>query len=276
MLTNKTGSNSGTTPKDIPSSSLAFRMTTGGAGDTSSQEMRELHLHIPLDEVVVSQTEAASPPAFHQLPQALRLPPHISPLTRPGLSPHHHIKLPPAKPSRPYRPPPPLLRLGRPAPPVPAPPSSSTMSSSTDLRDSVFCSDSGSDSSEGGEGQEENKEEKEEDKEKEEERKEEVTSGSSGHGARCKMYREKSKLKRKAGEEELRGETERNEKLRKIYSRQKYTIAKLKDYYLQKLRKREFKCARQRTQPLVTIKTEIDLEQDLHIKLETKEEIEEK
>ena len=150
MLTNKTGSNSVSTPEDIPSSSLAFRMTTGGAGDTSSQQIRELHLHIPLNEVVVSQT------AVHQLPQVLRPPPHISPVPRPGLSPHHHIKVPSAKPSRPFRPPPPLMRLGRPAPAVPAPPSSSTKSSSTDLRDSVFCSDSGSESSDGGEGKEEN------------------------------------------------------------------------------------------------------------------------
>jgi len=251
MLTNKNGSSVGAvsevgdfmvTKDDIPT----FRM----AGETRRQ-ITELHLHIPLEDVLV---RPPTPPTVHHLPQVIR----------PRLP--HQIKT--QQSSRPYRPPPPLLRLGRPTPP---PPTSATITSSTQLRDSVFCSDSGSDSSEGGSREEE-------------EREEEVSSPSS-QGARCREYREKSKLKRKAGEEDLTVETERNEKLTRIYNRQKYAIAKLKDYYLKKLNNREFKCARQSEspsatsssspQPLVTIKTEIDLEQDLHIKLETKEETEE-
>ena len=287
MLGNKNGLNVGavpqpgdvrdTTKEELLTSSVAIRMT----GDSSSEQVRELHLHIPLEEVLVtSQAEKVSPPPGHQLGQVIRVPHSIPPVNRPSLpvSHQHHIK--------PYRPPPPLLRLGR---PTPAPTSSSSLSASvsasTHLRDSVFCSDSGSDSSEGG-GAEEGKEENTE--EVREEGREEVSSGSSSQGARCKQYREKSKLKRKAGEEDLCAETERNEKLTKIYNRQKYAIAKLKDYYLKKLSNREFKCGRSRnsespssidtssSQPLVTIKAEIDLEQDLPIKLETAEEIEEK
>ena len=287
MLGNKNGLNVGavpqpgdvrdTTKEELLASSVAIRMT----GDSSSEQVRELHLHIPLEEVLVtSQAEKVSPPPGHQLGQVIRVPHSIPPINRPRLpvSHQHHIK--------PYRPPPPLLRLGR---PTPAPTSSSSLSASvsasTHLRDSVFCSDSGSDSSEGG-GAEEGKEEKTE--EGREEGREEVSSGSSSQGARCKQYREKSKLKRKAGEEDLCAETERNEKLTKIYNRQKYAIAKLKDYYLKKLSNREFKCGRSRNsespssidtsspQPLVTIKAEIDLEQDLPIKLETEEEIGEK
>ena len=143
----------------------------------------------------------------------------------------------------------------------------------------MFCSDSGSDSSEGG-GREEGKEEG-----SGEVSSVSSVSSNSSQGARCKEYREKSKLKRKAEEVDLSVETEKNEKLTKIYNRQRYAIAKLKDYYLKKLNNREFKCPRESEspaststsshQPLVTIKAEIDLEQDLHIKLETKEEIEE-
>jgi len=287
MLSNKKGSSVGavaasklgdfmeTSKDDIPApTSVAVRLS-----EDSSEAITELHLHIPLEEVLVKpplEEVLVKPPTVHHLPQVIR----------PRLA---------QPPGRPYRPPPPLLRLGRPTPPPPPPPTStatSSSSSSTKLRDSVFCSDSnsGSDSSDGGEGREEEREEEidEEREEEIDEEREDVSSGSlTSQGVRCKEYREKSKLKRKAGEQDLSLETERNEKLTQIYKRQKYAIAKLKDYYLKKLSAREFKCARQEGdrestssisttshQPLVTIKTEIDLEHDLQIKLETKEEIE--
>ena len=261
-LTNKSGSRLGdfmeTTKDDIPAvTSVAFRQE-----GENRRQITELHLHIPLEEVLV---KPPTPPTVHHLPHVIR--------------PRLPQQIKSQQPTRPYRPPPPLLRLGRPSPSPPSPPPpprpSATSTSSSQLRDSVFCSDSGSESSEVGDREDEREEEKED--EGEEEEKEE---GISSQGARCKEYREKSKLKRKAGEEDLSVETERNEKLTKIYNRQKYAIAKLKDYYLKKLSKREFKCARQSespaptstSRPLVTIKTEIDME---HIKLETKEEIEE-
>lgn len=118
--------------------------------------------------------------------------------------------------------------------------------SSVELRDSVFGSDTQSDS---------------EEEEEEEE-----------------SHRE-SQVKRRRGEEEeeLKEETEKHNRLSRIYERQKYMIARLKEYYLESLQKRKFRCAQRSrpdpvqapAQPLVVIKTEIDIEQDPVIKTET-------
>ena len=121
--------------------------------------------------------------------------------------------------------------------------------SSVELRDSVFGSDTQSDS-----------EEEEEEEEEEENHRE-------------------SQVKRRRGEEEeeLKEETEKHNRLSRIYERQKYMIARLKEYYLESLQKRKFRCAQRSrpdpvqapAQPLVVIKTEIDIEQDPVIKTET-------
>merc|ERR1712045_43801 len=125
MFSNKKGSSEGQPvaaselADDITATtSVAFRIS----GD-SREPITELHLHIPLEEVIVK------PPTVYQLPQVIR--PRLPQPSR-----------------RASRPPPPLLRLGRPPSPTPTSSSSTTTSSSsTQLRDSVFCSDSGSDSS---------------------------------------------------------------------------------------------------------------------------------
>jgi len=272
------GGGMGTRKDDMSATSVTFRIN--GA---NTEQITELHL--PLEDVIVRQPPTST---VQDLAQAVR--PRMT----------HHIT-PVQQPKRTNRPPPPLLRLGRPTPspptpptpqPQPAPgirPASSLTSASTTLRDSVFCSDSGSDISEDEEEREVERKEEGNEEEKEEGKEDSSSVSSvSSQGARCKEYREKSKLKRKAGEEDLRIESEKNERLTKIYNRQKYTIAKLKEYYLKKLNSREFKCAKTERrsdspsststsspQPLVTIKTEIDLDPDLKIKLETKEEIEE-
>ena len=97
------------------------------------------------------------------------------------------------------------------------------------------------------------------------------------HAIRCRQYRERSNTKRRREEEELRQEQERHNKLSKIYNRQKYMIARLKEYYLKSLRASRFGCTAMKKQegantPLVVIKTEIDGEEDLVIKTETVEE----
>ena len=97
------------------------------------------------------------------------------------------------------------------------------------------------------------------------------------NASKCKEYRERSKQKRKKGEEEYQVEFERFQKLTAKYDRQRKTIKRLKEYYLEILKKGDLSCPRAKkvktdddkesgtispSTPLVTIKTEIELNVD--------------
>ena len=104
-----------------------------------------------------------------------------------------------------------------------------------------------------------------------------MLEGDSSQTARCKEYREKTKVKRREVEQEFREVSERNRRLNKIYNRQKYMITRLKEYYLKSLQNKKYRCsANMKTleqveeshPPLVTIKTELMIEPDVVIKTE--------
>jgi len=112
------------------------------------------------------------------------------------------------------------------------------------------------------------------------------------NAAKCKEYRERNKLKRRKEEQEYLKEYEKHKKLKAKYYRQKKSIERLKDYYLQLLKKGELNCPKTKNSepneeneennkesksqdiepPLVTIKTEIELNvNDIIVKTEENE-----
>jgi len=103
------------------------------------------------------------------------------------------------------------------------------------------------------------------------------------NAAKCKEYRERNKQKRRREEEEYFAEYEKHKKLKAKYERQKKSIKRLKEYYLELLKKGDLMtCPKlkktnpdneeespEEDPPLVTVKTEIELNvNDIIVKTE--------
>ena len=110
------------------------------------------------------------------------------------------------------------------------------------------------------------------------------SSAEQSNAAKCREYRERNKQKRRREEEEYLAEYEKHKKLKAKYERQKKSIKRLKEYYLELLRKgdlmtcpklkksnadKEEEESTHETPPLVTVKTEIELNvKDIIVKTE--------
>ena len=72
------------------------------------------------------------------------------------------------------------------------------------------------------------------------------SSGDSGdsreqsNAAKCREYREKNKMRRQQEEAEYHEELRKNEELKKVYDQKEQSIAKLKEYYYECLKKGTF------------------------------------
>ena len=70
-----------------------------------------------------------------------------------------------------------------------------------------------------------------------------VRSGDSreqSNAAKCREYREKNKMRRQQEEAEYHEELRKNEELKKVYDQKEQSIAKLKEYYYECLKKGTF------------------------------------
>ena len=103
------------------------------------------------------------------------------------------------------------------------------------------------------------------------------SNNEPSNAAKCKEYRERNKQKRRREEQEYLAEYEKHRKLKAKYERQKRSIKRLKEYYLELLRRGDLTCPRAKKDkreeeinrgkeikemetPLVTVKTEIELQ----------------
>ena len=65
-------------------------------------------------------------------------------------------------------------------------------------------------------------------------------SREQSNAAKCREYREKTKMRRQQEEAEYREELRKNEELKKVYDQKEQSIAKLKEYYYECLKKGTF------------------------------------
>ena len=65
-------------------------------------------------------------------------------------------------------------------------------------------------------------------------------SREQSNAAKCREYREKTKMRRQQEEAEYREELRKNEQLKKVYDQKEQSIVKLKEYYYECLKKGTF------------------------------------
>ena len=65
-------------------------------------------------------------------------------------------------------------------------------------------------------------------------------SREQSNAAKCREYREKNKMRRQQEEAEYQEELRKNEELKKVYDQKEQSIAKLKEYYYECLKKGTF------------------------------------
>jgi len=70
------------------------------------------------------------------------------------------------------------------------------------------------------------------------------SNNEPSNAAKCKEYRERNKQKRRREEQEYLAEYEKHKKLKAKYERQKKSIKRLKEYYLELLRRGDLTCPR--------------------------------